>query len=54
MIMFGFITSDGLGANKLGQSFGTDMSETMVPQGRRHGEGWCAAGVLLLVGGKNG
>jgi len=43
MIMFGFITGDSLGANKLGQSFGTDMAKRMVPQGSRRGKSGCAA-----------
>ena len=42
MIMFGFITGDSLGANKLGQSFGTDMAKTTVPQGSRRGKSGCA------------
>jgi hypothetical protein len=41
--MFWFITSDGLGVNELGQSIKTDMTETTVPQGRRHSKGGCAA-----------
>jgi hypothetical protein len=42
--MFWFVTNNGLGGNKLGQSIKTDMTETTMPQGRRHGEGGCAAG----------
>jgi hypothetical protein len=42
--MFRFITSDGLGANELGQSIKTDMTETTTPQGRCHSNGGCAAG----------
>ena len=46
VFMFGFITGDSLGANKLGQSFGAKMTETTMPQGgsRSGGEGRYAGG----------
>jgi len=44
VFMFGFITGDSLGANKLGQSFAAEMTKTTMPQGgsRNGGECRCA------------
>jgi hypothetical protein len=33
MITFGFITRNSMRANKLGHSFGADMTDTTMPQG---------------------
>jgi hypothetical protein len=44
LIVFWFITNNGMGRNKLGQGVKTEMTETTMPQGGRHSKGGCAAG----------